>query len=200
MQTLDFCPICKPRETEKYSQGDVKAPDLAKIHCNICGDYEVGREALEDWYGEFNFEQNSPGYLKRLEKHRNAVRNYVDKSGQIKAFDHETLKKFGYIPRGSITSMNWVELQKYKQQIMDIAESCQAENIRLFGSIVRGENNHEYSDIDFLVHMKPGSGLFAMGGLQWRLEELLKCKVDVVPDTRLHPMLKEKILNEAVPL
>jgi predicted nucleotidyltransferase len=47
--------------------------------------------------------------------------------------------------------------------------------------------------------MKPNSG-FGIGGLQWRLEELLKCHVDVVPDTCLHPRIKDKILKEAVPL
>jgi len=198
MQTLDFCPICKPKETKKYSKGG--APNLAKVHCNICGDYKIGRMALTDWYSEFDFNQDSPGYSERIEKHRNAVRNYIDKFGQIISFNHEALKECGYMPRGTITSMSWTELQKYKPQIMEIAELCHAENVRLFGSIIRGENNHEYSDIDFLVHMKPGSGLFAMGGLQWRLEELLKCKVDVIPDTCLHPLIKEKILSEAMEL
>lgn len=93
--------------------------------------------------------------------------------------------------------MDLVTLQRdYKEKILDIAEICHAENIRIFGSIVHGDQN-ENSDIDFLVHMKPDSG-FGVGGLKWRLEELLNCKVDVVPDTSLHPMIKEKILQEAM--
>ncbi len=93
--------------------------------------------------------------------------------------------------------MDLATLQRdYRVRILDIAEICHAENIRLFGSIVRGEHSKD-SDIDFLVHMKPDSG-FGIGGLKWRLEGLLKCKIDVVPDTSLHPMIKEKILNEAV--
>lgn len=79
-----------------------------------------------------------------------------------------------------------------------IAGTCNAENIRIFGSVARNVA-HQDSDIDFLVHMKPGSG-FCLGGLKWRLEELLQCKVDVIPDTSLHPFIKEKILNEAVSL
>lgn len=95
--------------------------------------------------------------------------------------------------------MDLTTLQRdYKVQILNIAEMCHAENIRVFGSIVRGERCED-SDIDFLVHMKPDSG-FGIGGLKWRLEELLKCKIDVVPDTSLHPMIKEKILKEAVTL
>ncbi|MBS0628182.1 MAG: nucleotidyltransferase, partial [Verrucomicrobia bacterium] len=48
-------------------------------------------------------------------------------------------------------------------------------------------------------HNKPGSG-FCLGGLKWRLEELLQCKVDVIPDTSLHPFIKEKILAEVINL
>ena len=86
----------------------------------------------------------------------------------------------------------------YKDQILQIAEACHADNIRIFGSLARGEQN-EMSDVDFLVHMKPNSG-FGIGGLKWRLEELLDCKVDVVSDTSLNPMIKEAILKEAVRL
>ena len=95
--------------------------------------------------------------------------------------------------------MDLITLQRdYKEQILEIAEICHAENIRIFGSLVRGEHRED-SDIDFLVHMKPNSG-FGIGGLQWRLEELLQCKVDVVPDTCLRPRIKDRILKEAIPL
>lgn len=95
--------------------------------------------------------------------------------------------------------MDLMTLQRdYKKEILKIAEICHADNIRIFGSLARGEQGEE-SDIDFLVHMKPNSG-FGIGGMQWRLEELLKCKIDVVPDSSLNPMLKERILKEAVPL
>ena len=87
---------------------------------------------------------------------------------------------------------------KYKRKILVIAQLCHAENIRVFGSVARNEATAD-SDIDFLVHMQPGAG-FSLGGLQWRLEELLKQKVDVVPDTSLHYSIREKILSEAVSL
>lgn len=87
---------------------------------------------------------------------------------------------------------------KYKREILAIAELCHAENIRVFGSVARNDAKTN-SDIDFLVHMQPGAG-FSLGGLQWRLEELLKQKVDIVPDTSLHHSIREKILSEAVPL
>lgn len=87
---------------------------------------------------------------------------------------------------------------KYKKEILAIAELCNAESIKIFGSVVHGKNNKN-SDIDFLVHMKPNTGL-SIGGIQWRLEELLGVKVDVVPDTSLHWSLKDRILKEAVTL
>ena len=97
------------------------------------------------------------------------------------------------------TKMNIATLRaKYNHKILDIARLCHAENIRIFGSVARGEAT-KTSNIDFLVHMQPGAG-FSIGGLQWRLEELLKHKVDVVPDTSLHHLLREKILSEAIPL
>jgi predicted nucleotidyltransferase len=96
-------------------------------------------------------------------------------------------------------SMNLMTLRtRYKRKILAIASLCHAENVRIFGSVARQEETDE-SDIDFLVHMQPDAG-FSLGGLQWRLEELLKHKVDVVPDTSLHHLFREKILKEAVPL
>ena len=85
---------------------------------------------------------------------------------------------------------------KYKDQILQIADICSVENIRVFGSILKGRLTKE-SDIDFLVHMKPNSG-FAIGGLKWRLEELLGRKVDIVSDNSLHHLIKAKVLKEAV--
>lgn len=83
--------------------------------------------------------------------------------------------------------------KKYKSKILKIARLCHAENVRVFGSVARNEAT-DASDIDFLVHMQPGSG-FAIGGMQWRLEELLQQKVDVVPDTSLHRAICDKILS-----
>jgi predicted nucleotidyltransferase len=85
-----------------------------------------------------------------------------------------------------------------KIEILSIAEKCNAENVRIFGSLARG-TPRKNSDVDFLVHMKPGSG-FCLGGLKWRLEELLKCKVDIIPDTSLHPLIRDTILKEAINL
>lgn len=88
--------------------------------------------------------------------------------------------------------------KKYKTQILQIAEECNVENIRVFGSVARGEATKK-SDIDFIVHMKPNSGLKFLS-LQWKLEELLAIKVDVLEEEYLHHRIKDRILEEAVSL
>ena len=94
--------------------------------------------------------------------------------------------------------MNLSDIRRHKAEIMTISGKCNDENIRLCGSVVRGEAGAD-SDVDFLVHMKPRSG-FCIGGLKWRLEELLNCKVDIIPDTSIHPFLRDEILKEAIEL
>jgi predicted nucleotidyltransferase len=86
--------------------------------------------------------------------------------------------------------------KNYRDQILAIAETCNVENVRVFGSVARGEARSD-SDIDFLVHIRPDSGLGILG-MRWRLEELLNTKVDVLLDEGLNLRIKNIILNEAV--
>lgn len=90
-------------------------------------------------------------------------------------------------------------LQAKRQEILALAEAHGAGNIRVFGSIVRGENT-ERSDVDFLVQMNDGRSLWDLIGLTQNLEELLHCKVDVVTEGGLSPYLREHILASAAPL
>lgn len=90
-------------------------------------------------------------------------------------------------------------LKAKRKEILALAKAHGAANIRLFGSIVRGENT-ELSDVDFLVQMDPGRNLWDLIGLTQNLEELLHCKVDVVTEGGLSPYLKERILASAAPL
>lgn len=88
---------------------------------------------------------------------------------------------------------------KRKAEILRLAAKHGANNIRLFGSIARGDEV-ESSDIDFLVEMKPRRSLLDQVGLQQDLEELLGRRVDVVPEGGLSPYLADQILAEARPL
>jgi predicted nucleotidyltransferase len=92
------------------------------------------------------------------------------------------------------------ELVKEKRaDILALAAKHGARNVRVFGSVARGDAD-EQSDIDFLVQMAPGRSLLDLGGLQYDLEQLLGCRVDVVTEQGLKARLREEILSEAVTL
>ena len=90
-------------------------------------------------------------------------------------------------------------LKEKRQEILDICAKHGARNIRVFGSVVRGEAD-EHSDVDFVVELEPGRSLFDLGGLQYELELLLGCQVDVVTERGLRTRIRERVLREAVPL
>lgn len=86
-----------------------------------------------------------------------------------------------------------------REAILSAAGRRGAVNVRVFGSVARGEAD-EASDIDFLVDLEPGRSLFDLGGLLSDLEEILGRPVDVVTEKGLRPRLRERVLREAVNL
>jgi len=90
-------------------------------------------------------------------------------------------------------------LNNNREHILKIAAKYGASNIRIFGSVARGEENPS-SDLDVLVDLAPDRSLFDLGGLLYELEELLKIDVDVVTPESLHWCIRDKILEEAVEL
>lgn len=90
-------------------------------------------------------------------------------------------------------------LKRQREEILRLAARHGAKNIRVFGSVVRGEAD-EQSDVDFLVEMEPGRSLLDMGGLLMDLQGLLGRKVDVVSERGLRTRIRERVLREAVPL
>jgi predicted nucleotidyltransferase len=88
-------------------------------------------------------------------------------------------------------------LQSKREDILRIAARYGAYNVRIFGSVARGEAD-EKSDIDFLVNMESGRNLFDLGGLLSDLEDLLGCNVDVVTEDGLRDRIRNRVLNEAV--
>ncbi|MGB3944712.1 MAG: nucleotidyltransferase family protein [Methanothrix sp.] len=90
-------------------------------------------------------------------------------------------------------------LSSKREEILRIAAKHGASNVRVFGSIARGEDD-EMSDIDLLVEFEAGRSLLDHAGLWLDLQELLGCKVDVVSERGIKPRIKERVLREAVPL
>ncbi|HLF25506.1 MAG TPA: nucleotidyltransferase family protein [Anaerolineae bacterium] len=90
-------------------------------------------------------------------------------------------------------------LKDKREDILRIAARHGARNVRIFGSVARGEADDQ-SDIDILVEMEPGRSLFDLGGLLMDLQDLLGRKVDVVTEKGLRERVRERALKEAVPL
>jgi predicted nucleotidyltransferase len=88
-------------------------------------------------------------------------------------------------------------LREKRGTILQVAAKHGAHNIRVFGSVARGEAD-EQSDIDFLVNLEPGRNLLDLGGLLMDLQALLGRNVDVVTERGLKPRLRDRVLNEAI--
>lgn len=90
-------------------------------------------------------------------------------------------------------------LKAKREDILRIAAKHGARNVRVFGSVARGEAD-EQSDIDLLVEMESDRSLLDHAALWLELQEILGCKVDVVSERGIKPRIRERVLKEAVPL
>jgi excisionase family DNA binding protein len=91
------------------------------------------------------------------------------------------------------------ELAVHREEIVAIAADSRAENVRLFGSVARGDPRAD-SDVDLLVDTRPGASLFDLGRMARRIGEVLGRPVDVVASSDLKPLVRDAVLSEAVPL
>ncbi|HKP54899.1 MAG TPA: nucleotidyltransferase family protein [Chloroflexia bacterium] len=91
------------------------------------------------------------------------------------------------------------DLREKRLEILSTAAQHGAFNVRVFGSIARGDSSAN-SDVDFLVELEPGRSLLDHVALGQDLEELLGCEVDVVEPDGLHWYIRDRVLNEAIPL
>ena len=90
-------------------------------------------------------------------------------------------------------------LSEKRDQILEIAARHGARNVRVFGSVARGEASPD-SDVDLLVDVGPTHSRWFPAGLVLDLEELLDREVDVVTEDALHWYIRDRVLEEAVPL
>ena len=86
-------------------------------------------------------------------------------------------------------------IPEIKEKILPVLKKYGIKKASLFGSIVRDEQT-ERSDIDLLVELPETASLLELASLKLDLEEILQSKVDVLTFDSLHPLLKDKILQE----
>ena len=90
-------------------------------------------------------------------------------------------------------------IEAHRSEIRALAEHRGIRNVRVFGSMARGDAD-ETSDVDLLVTLPSGRTGLALGGLLMDVQKLLQRRVEVVTERGLHPALRERILREAEPL
>ena len=90
-------------------------------------------------------------------------------------------------------------LQLFKPDVLAVARRHGASNLRIYGSIVKGQE-HNGSDLDLLVDLSADQTLLGLIRLRQELEDLLGCPVDVTEAETLHPLIRTEILAQAQPL
>ncbi|HET6246980.1 MAG TPA: nucleotidyltransferase family protein [Tepidisphaeraceae bacterium] len=91
------------------------------------------------------------------------------------------------------------DIRKRREEITRLAAEYGAHDVRIFGSVARGDATEE-SDLDLLVRFEPGRSLLDQGGLLMDLRELLGIKVDVISEGTLSGRFGEIVRREAIPL
>lgn len=90
-------------------------------------------------------------------------------------------------------------IEEIKKKTVPILRRAGVTRSAIFGSYIRGEAR-DNSDIDMVVEVPKGTGLFSFVGLQYKLEDALNKKVDLVTYKSIHPLLLDRILREQVPI
>lgn len=91
------------------------------------------------------------------------------------------------------------QVRAKRQAILDAAARHGASNVRIIGSVARGEATPD-SDVDVLVFMEPDRSLLDRAGLSLDLQEILGRKVDVATERGLRPRLRESVMQDAIAL
>ena len=90
-------------------------------------------------------------------------------------------------------------LKDKREEILRIAQRHGVRHLKVFGSVARGEAD-EGSDVDFLIEVGGPTTPWFPGGLVAELEQLLGRRVDVVEADALREVVRDRVLNEAIPL
>ncbi|MFB3890829.1 MAG: nucleotidyltransferase family protein [Phycisphaerae bacterium] len=95
--------------------------------------------------------------------------------------------------------MTQEDIRQRRDAILEIARRYGAHDVRIFGSVARGDVTAE-SDLDLIVRFEAGRSLLDHGGLVMDLRELLGIRVDVIDEDGMRERFRNHVLKEAVPL
>ncbi len=88
-------------------------------------------------------------------------------------------------------------IEQHRSEILALAEKRGITDVRVFGSMARGDAN-EASDVDLLVTLPAGKSGLALGGLPMDVQDMLGRRVDVLTEPALHPLLRTRVLLESI--
>lgn len=90
-------------------------------------------------------------------------------------------------------------LRSRRDEIIALAGRYGAYNLRVFGSVARGDASPD-SDIDLLVNFREGTSLFELSGFWQDLQDLLNYEVNILSEAGLKPRFRQQIESDLVPL
>lgn len=90
-------------------------------------------------------------------------------------------------------------IESHRTEILALARLHGLKDVRVFGSMARGDAD-ENSDVDLLVTLPPDRTGLALGALLVDVQDLLNRRVEVLTERSLHPKIRSRVLNEALPL
>lgn len=90
-------------------------------------------------------------------------------------------------------------LKDKREDILRITSTHGARNVRVFGSLARGDSAPD-SDLDILITLDPDRSLLDIIAVKQDLEDLLQVKVDVVTEAAISPYIREQVLKDAISL
>lgn len=99
-------------------------------------------------------------------------------------------------PRRRVT---YGEVRRHRDEVLAAATANGITNVRVFGSVARGDAGED-SDLDLLVDVAPGYGLFALGAFAFAVQDVLQVFTQVVTVAGLKARMRERVLAEAVPV
>jgi predicted nucleotidyltransferase len=157
-----------------------------EINFKEFGVFAISLRVVKSQKREVEVEVANPSFHSRVNFVKQALNNQ----------SRETLKK--EVKRNCNMGID-ERLNAKRDEILRIAAKYGARKVRIFGSVARGEAGPD-SDVDVLVDLEPGRSLFELGGLLMDLQDLLDCKVDVVTEKGLRNRIRDRVLQEAVPI